>query len=255
MGEAILHSHTDCGMFPDIVDLRSFYAQPLGHMTRRLINRRVRARWPDTRGMAVMGIGYATPYLGIFREEVERTFAFMPAAQGVVKWPTAAPSLTALVHEALLPLPDASVDRVLAIHALEMTVHAPDMLREAWRVLASGGKVMLVVPNRRGLWARMDTTPFGHGRPYSKSQLLELLREALFTPVGWEEALWVPPFTRASMLRTAVAWERVGKTMSLPFAGVHIVEATKQVYRPVETKRVRAFERVLVPGSPEPAGI
>src|SRR5690606_13833247 len=102
-------------MFPDIVDLRSFYAQPLGHVARRLMNRSVRGRWADTRGMAVMGLGYATPYLGVFREEVERTFAFMPAAQGVVKWPSAAPSLTSLVHETLLPLPDASVDRVFAI--------------------------------------------------------------------------------------------------------------------------------------------
>ncbi len=242
-------------MFPDIVDLRNFYAQPLGLVTRRLINRAVRARWPDTRGMAVMGIGYATPYLGVFREEVERSFAFMPAAQGVVKWPSSAPSLAALVHETLLPLPDASVDRVIAIHALEMTVHAPDMLRETWRVLAAGGRLLLVVPNRRGLWARMDTTPFGHGRPYSKSQLVELLREALFTPVGWEEALWVPPFARASLLRTAIAWERVGKTLSLPFAGVHIVEATKQVWRPVTTKASRRFGRVLAPATPEPAGI
>jgi SAM-dependent methyltransferase len=243
-------------MFPDIVDLRNFYTQPLGHVARRLINRAVRARWPDTRGMAVMGIGYATPYLGVFREEVERTFAFMPAAQGVVKWPSAAPSLAALVHETLLPLQDASIDRVIAVHALETTVHAPDMLSEAWRVLTAGGRLLLVVPNRRGLWARMDSTPFGHGRPYSKPQLIELLREALFTPVGWDEALWVPPVGGAPVLRTAVAWERVGKTLSLPFAGVHIVEATKQVWRPVTTKRVRVLDRVLAPSSsPEPAGI
>jgi hypothetical protein len=102
----------------------------------------------------------------------------------------------------------------------------------------------------------MDTTPFGHGRPYSKSQLVELLREALFTPVGWDEALWVPPIGRSTFLRTAVAWERVGKTLSFPFAGVHIVEATKQVWRPVATRRTRVFDRVLAPASsPEPAGI
>lgn len=242
-------------MFPDIVDLRNFYSQPLGHVARRLINRAVRARWPDTRGMAVMGIGYPTPYLGVFREEVERTFAFMPAAQGVVKWPSAAPSLAALVHETLLPLPDASVDRVLAVHSLEMTLYGADMLREVWRVLAAGGRLLLVAPNRRGLWARMDNTPFGHGRPYSKRQLVELLREALFTPVGWDEALWVPPFASSSLLRTAVAWERVGKTLSFPFAGVHIVEATKQVWRPVEARSKLQFDRVLTPAGAEPAGI
>jgi SAM-dependent methyltransferase len=242
-------------MFHDIVDLRSFYAQPLGMVTRRLITRAIRRRWPDTRGFRLVGIGYATPYLGVFRDEVERTFAFMPAAQGVVKWPSAAPSLAALVDETLLPLPDAAVDRVLAVHALEMTVHSSVMLSEAWRVLAAGGRLMLVVPNRRGLWARMDTTPFGHGRPYSRGQLVDLLREALFTPVGWDEALWVPPFARTSFLRTAVAWERVGKTLALPFAGVHIVEATKQVWRPVPVRPVRRIEPVLSPASPEPAGI
>jgi SAM-dependent methyltransferase len=244
-------------MSHDIVDLRSFYAQPLGHMARRLINRAIRARWPDLRGMALLGLGYATPYLGVFREEVERNFAFMPATQGVVKWPSASPSLTALVHETLLPLQDASIDRVLAVHALEVTVDARDMLREVWRVLAAGGRVLIVVPNRRGLWARMDTTPFGFGRPYSRGQLVELLREALFTPVGWDEALWAPPFARSSLLRTAVAWERVGKTLSFPFAGVHIVEATKQVWRPVTAKPARSLARVLAPAStsPEPAGI
>jgi hypothetical protein len=129
------------------------------------------------------------------------------------------------------------------------------MLNEVWRVLAGGGRALIVVPNRRGLWARMDTTPFGYGRPYSRAQLTQLLREALLTPVGWDEALWVPPVARAPFLRTAVAWERVGKSMSLPFAGVHIVEATKQVWRPVAAKRARTLRRVLAPASPEPAGI
>src|SRR3989337_1474066 len=143
---------------------------------------------------------------------------------------------------------------MLAVHALEMTVHAPDLLQEIWRVLAAGGRLLMVVPNRRGLWARMDTTPFGHGRPFSRGQLVELLRGAQFAPVGWNEALWVPPFARAPFLRTAVAWERVGATLSLPFAGVHIVEATKQVWRAIPAHRERtglipALEPVLVPSS------
>lgn len=235
-------------MFLDVVDLRSFYAQPLGTVTRRLLGRAIRARWPDARGQSILGLGYATPYLGIFREEGERTFAFMPAAQGVVKWPTAAPTLSSLVFETSLPLRDAAIDRVLAVHALEMTPHGADMLREVWRVLAPGGKLLLIVPNRAGPWARMDSTPFGHGQPFSRSQLVSLLREALFTPVGWHEALWMPPFQRKWLLRSAPAWERVGVSMSLPFYGLHIVEATKQVWRPVQVKKTREI-RVFAPGS------
>jgi SAM-dependent methyltransferase len=236
-------------MFLDVVDLRSFYAQPLGLVTRRLLSRAIRARWPDARGQSILGLGYATPYLGNFREEGERTFAFMPAAQGVVKWPSALPSLCSLVSETAMPLRDAMIDRVLAVHALEMTPHAADMLHEIWRVLAPGGKLLLVVPNRAGPWARMDSTPFGQGQPFSRTQLVSLLREALFTPVGWHEALWMPPFQRKWMMRAAPAWERVGATLSLPFYGVHVVEATKQVWRPVPVKKSRARTPVFAPGT------
>src|SRR5450631_1528697 len=105
----------------DVVDLRNFYAQPLGTVARRFIGRGIRAHWRDLAGLRVAGIGYPTPYLGLFREEAERCLAFMPAAQGVVKWPTARPTLSALVDEDELPLPDSAVDRFLIVHGLEMS--------------------------------------------------------------------------------------------------------------------------------------
>src|SRR5215468_2319424 len=236
----------------DVVDLRNFYAQQLGTVARRFVSRGIRSRWSDTRGQRIAGIGYATPYLGLFREEAERCLAFMPAAQGVVKWPSARPTLTALVEETELPLVDAAVDRVLIVHGLEMSDDVAALLREVWRVLAAGGRLLAVIPNRRGLWARMDTTPFGHGRPYSRSQIMQLLRETWFTPTGWSEALYVPPVERGWFLRSAVAWERTGATLSAPFAGVHLVEATKQVYRAIPARRekrrlVPALEPALAP--------
>jgi len=239
-------------MSMDVVDLRNFYGQALGTVARRFVGRGIRSRWADTRGLRTLGIGYATPYLGLFREEAERCLAFMPAAQGVVKWPTARPALTALVDADELPLPDAAVDRVLLVHALEMSQDAGALLREVWRVLAAGGRIRVIVPNRRGVWARRDTTPFGHGRPYSRAQITQLLRETWFTPTGWGEALYVPPISRRWFLRSAVAWERAGATISAPFAGVHIVEATKQVYRAIPARRERqrlvpALEPALAP--------
>src|SRR5437667_212405 len=83
----------------DVVDLRYFYAQRLGTVARHFVGRGIRKRWLDLRGQRVLGIGYATPYLGLFREEAERCLAFMPATQGVVKWPTARPALASLVDE------------------------------------------------------------------------------------------------------------------------------------------------------------
>ncbi|MFZ0608046.1 MAG: methyltransferase domain-containing protein [Xanthobacteraceae bacterium] len=236
----------------DVVDLRTFYSQQLGVVARRLVGHGIRTRWNDTHGLRVLGIGYPTPYLGLFRDEAERCLAAMPATQGVIRWPSTRPGLAALVEEDELPLTDSAVDRMLLIHALEMSSDPTELLREAWRVLAAGGRLLAVVPNRRGLWARMDTTPFGQGRPYSRSQIIQLLRDAWFTPTGWGEALYVPPISRNWFLRSAVAWERTGATLSAPFAGVHIVEATKQVYRAIPARRekrklVPALQPVLAP--------
>src|SRR5437870_3906829 len=236
----------------DVIDLRDFYSQRLGIVARQLINRGIRARWPDAKGQRVRGLGYPTPYLGLFREDSERCLAFMPAAQGVLKWPTARPALATLIDEFSMPLPDAAVDRILLVHVLEMSDDPSDLLREVWRVLAPSGRLIAVIPNRRGLWVRTDNTPFGFGRPYSRSQVTQLLRETWFTPVGWSEALYMPPVKAGWFLRSAMAWERIGAAISSPFAGVHIVEATKQVYRPVMERRERkrlipSLDPVLVP--------
>lgn len=241
-------------MTMDVIDLRNFYSQRLGIVARRLINRGIRARWPDATGLRVLGIGYPTPYLGLFREDAERCIAFMPAAQGVMKWPSERPTLAALVDEFELPLPDSSMDRILLVHALEMSDDPAELLREIWRVLTPSGRMIVVLPNRRGPWARADTTPFGYGRPYSRPQVTQLLRETWFTPSAWSEALHMPPISYGWFLRSAIAWERFGSAIASPFAGVHIVEATKQVYRPIAARRERrklipTMEPVLVPSA------
>lgn len=235
----------------DVVDLRTFYAAPLGIVARRLLGRAVRTRWPETRGLCVAGIGFAVPYLDVFLGEAERVLALMPAEQGVVNWPAEGASAAALVERAMIPLPDSSVDRLLLVHALETGDSPGELLSEVWRVLTPGGRLIVVAANRRGLWARMDTTPFGQGQPFSRGQLTNVLREALFSPVHWAEALYVPPIPRRLMLKSAMAWERLGTTLSLPFAGVHIIEATKTLYRPVPVRSARRvpvrMQPVLVP--------
>ena len=120
----------------DVVDLRNFYAQHLGVVARRFVGRGIRARWKDTRALRVLGVGYATPYLGLFREEAERCLALMPAPQGVVRWPSTRPALAALVEEDELPLTDSAVDRVLLVHALEMSA---DPIGAVARSLARAG--------------------------------------------------------------------------------------------------------------------
>ena len=217
-------------MQPDVVDLRQFYDSHLGHIVRRTMRQHLRTVWPDTRGLRVLGVGYASPYLIGFREGSERVLAFMTARQGAHRWPANEPGLVALVEDTELPLPEASMDRVLLVHALEHSEHTRAVLREIWRVMAPEGRLLIVVPNRRGLWARLERTPFGTGHPYSAPQLANLLRSALFVPVDTQAALYFPPSRWRTVLRAAGALERLGGRFGrVSFGGALIVEATKQV--------------------------
>jgi SAM-dependent methyltransferase len=227
-------------MASDVVDLRDFYRTPLGGVARRMIRRAVRRIWPDLHGMRLLGIGYPAPFLTAVSPETERTVALMPASLGVLAWPPEGANLALLADEDELPFADFSMDRVLLVHALETSEQASRLLKEVWRVLAGGGRLLIVVPNRRGIWARLDRTPFGSGRPYTMSQLSQLLRDELFTPVATGSALFVPPSRSRMVLRSARAWERIGVRWFPTFAGVVIVEATKQIYaKPTATRAPR----------------
>jgi SAM-dependent methyltransferase len=217
-------------MWTDVVDLRDFYAGSLGQSAQRLIRRQIRQMWPDVAGLRVLGLGFAVPYLRAFLPDAERVIAVMPASQGVLPWPPEGPGLTALADETDLPVPDRSIDRLLLVHALESTEQVRSMMRECWRVLADGGRLLVVVPNRTGIWARLERTPFGNGRPYSPGQLNRLLRDNMFTPVGKRAALFLPPTNSRVLLRSATAIEEIGRRWFETFAGVVLVEAAKQIY-------------------------
>ncbi|WP_316978074.1 class I SAM-dependent methyltransferase [Shumkonia mesophila] len=242
-----MHVVVDCAaMSLDIVDIRDFYASSLGQMAARMIRHQIRAIWPEAKGQSVLGLGYATPYLNFFRSGgggAARVLAAMPASQGVLHWPADGPCLTTLADEADLPFPDLSIDRVLLIHALETTEQVQPMMREIWRVLSGSGRLLVVAPNRRGIWARLDRTPFGYGQPYSSGQLSRLLRETMFTPVKAHAALFAPPSRSRMVLASARAWEGLGQRGIAPFAGVVMIEATKQIYagHPVAQRRRRAY--------------
>ncbi len=240
-------------MWHDVVDLRDFYETQLGAMARRMIRRGVRSMWPEVKGQRILGLGYATPYLRQFLTEAERTLAFMPASKGVLHWPSEGRGLTALVDEAELPLPDLSVDRVLLVHGLESSEYQRDMLREAWRVLTGEGRLLIVAPNRGGIWARLERTPLGWGQPYSAAQLSRLLRDNMFTPTRSRRALYIPPLRTRALLRSAPAWERIGSRWFPTFGGVVLVEAGKQLYASNLQAERKRFRRPIVVSFPRPA--
>jgi len=243
-------------MWLDAVDLRDFYVAPLGRVARRIIRAQLRTLWPDVTGMSIMGLGFATPYVGVFRPEAQRIIAAMPASQGVLHWPAEGPGLTFLSDESELPLPDRSVDRVVMVHAVECAEQIRPMMREVWRVLTDSGRLIVIVPNRRGIWARSDRTPFGHGSPYSPHQLRQTLRANLFVPEREERALFLPPVRSRFLLAGAGAWEKIGARWLPAFAGANIMEASKQIYASAgHAERLRRPRLLPTPARPAPAAV
>ena len=138
-------------------------------------------------------MGYAAPYLRLWREQAARCIALTPAQIGAARWPVGAPNLSCTAEEDALPFPDLTFDRILLVHGLEAAENARRLLREVWRVLKDDGRLLVVAPNRRGMWAYVESTPFGQGQPYSPGQIGRLLADSLFRVERRDTALYLPP--------------------------------------------------------------
>ncbi len=242
-------------MIPSAYDLRSFYKTFGGRVVRKIVRDQLVAMWPEAKSLRLLGGGYAVPYLKPYHD-TERTLAVMFKGQGVHHWPeeSGVKNSVCLADETDLPFETNSIDRIVLIHSLEFTGFLKPAFEEFWRVLKSNGRILVIVPNRRGLWARAEMTPFGRGTPYSATQVEEFLRENLFVHERTERALFMPPFKSQTMLRSAAIWEKFGQVLCPAMGGLLFVEASKQLYAGTG-KRISASSPKLVPartGAAEP---
>lgn len=236
----------------DVLELRAFYATPLGAAVRALVARKIAEAWDDARGLDLLGLGYATPYLPPFLGRARRAVAAMPGAQGVEPWPADTANLACLSDETALPFPSAFFDRVLVIHGLEECDDPGAYLDEIKRVMSPAGRVILAVAARRGLWSNSETTPFGYGRPYTRTQLEQAVQDAGLEPTAWSRALYVPPLP--ILAPHAELFEQVGSRLLPPFSGLILLEAVKETFA-VKPRGARA--PALLPGRlrPQPVGV
>ena len=232
-------------MATDAHSAAEFYASSRGAVPALLLRERLRRLGPSLRAQNVLGIGYTAPYLRLWREDAARCIALTPAQIGAARWPAGAANLSCTAEEDALPFPDLCFDRVLLVHGLEAAENARRLLREVWRVLKDDGRLLVVAPNRRGMWAHVESTPFGQGAPYSPGQIGRLLADALFRVEQRDSALYVPPTRLRVVLRGARLWERAGRRVLPHLAGVTVTEAVKDVYAAVPLQAVQRRRMVL----------
>ena len=202
----------------------AFYASPTGQMAAAALRARLRALWPDLAGQSVLGIGYPAPFLGLWEQQAYRCL------NATTSHHSPAPAGACAADATRLPFPDLVFDRILVIHGVEPVDQDGRLLREIWRVLKDDGRIMVVAPNRTGLWAHLDRTPFGQGQPYSQGQIGRLLAGAMFRPERRDAALFTPPTTWRPILRLAPVCEAVGRALFWDLAGVTLTEAVKDTY-------------------------
>ena len=213
-------------MYDDIAEFRGFYQTSLGRRVSNLIRRQLCAFWRGGPSLSSACLGYGFPFV----DKTMTLLAFMPARRGAIVWPSASSVRGCLVEPDVLPLPDVQLDRLLLVHALEFEHDPGRVLDECWRVLDGAGQIMVVVPNRRGLWARAERSPFGHGRPFSGRQLHRLLKLHGFEPRRTNRAVFIPPLAGKVFQRFAPALERIGAKLWPALGGVLLVEADKILY-------------------------
>lgn len=218
----------------DVLDFRDFYTTPLGDVVQSNVDALLKKIWPTLGAQqpfaqkmrdVTLAYGYTLPYL----TENSTQLAFMPAHMGVIGWPKSCPRI-ALVEEDLFPLPDRCIDRLFVIHGLEISHNPTAFLEECWRVLAAEGKLLVITPNRRGLWARVDSTPLGRGQPYTMTQLSRLLRATSFTPTQFLRTLYTPPFNTNINISAQTLYEKAGPLIMPKFSGLIAIEAVKTIY-------------------------
>ena len=212
-------------------DLHAFYASRLGKAAQYLMLKRLGDLWGDCGGLSVLGMGYARPLLISFANSAKACIDSTPFVGEGTSWSASERGVsTCLAEEDRLPFADGSFDRVILLHAIEDADSPRAVLREAWRVLAPEGRMLVAVANRKSSWSLSEGTPFGHGRPWTRRQLIAYLDDHLFQVTASTTAVHMPPVKFGFFVSGAEAWERVGEVFAPGLGGVVMVEAVKHLY-------------------------
>ena len=209
-----------------VSDLHSYYQSPKGQKIAALLSQDIAGLWPERTQTTEVAVGFPFPFLP------HRCMppVLMPGQLGIAAWHGAKGVQTAEIEAGSWPISTDILDRVFLAHALEFAPNPAELLAEAARCLCGGGKLVMMVPHRNGLWVRSSRTPFGHGIPFSRGQLHRLLTDSGLQPTAYHRSLL--PSTAPSGWPQPVqkAMERLGGGVARVFGGVLLVEATKMVY-------------------------
>ena len=230
-------------MLYDVGKINTFYNHSHGQIVAKLLREDLSNIWEPSKTTSNLAVGF--PFY-FFPEDIICP-VLMPVEIGGIAWAHNQEIYTAIIDSNSWPLESDSIDCIFISHALEFITDHHSFLMEAGRVLKSAGKLILMVPHRRGFWLRTETTPFGHGTPFSKGQIFRLLKNTGLNPEKCTRSLFLPPFAYKLPEALSNQIEIVGEHLLQLLGGVLIVEATKMVYAEPKKNRAKTKARLFAP--------
>ncbi|MCH2037027.1 MAG: methyltransferase domain-containing protein [Rickettsiales bacterium] len=237
--------------WPSTIELRNFYNTTLGEEVRKYLLSHVNKLWDIPKNENVLGVGYTVPILEYYQSQSHSSnyISMTTPEMGIAHFPDGEETASILGEEDELPFPKESINRIIFLHSLEYSDYAEHMIHEAFRVLVPGGRIIMIIPHRGGVWSRFETNPFSYGHPFNVRQIRRLMRKSNFVTTALESTLFFPPFDSSMILRTSRIWECMGSLVLRTLGGgVLILEAEKQLYAMNQKyEKIRNKRRIFIP--------
>lgn len=168
------------------------------------------------------------------------------------------PGAALVVDPAALPLQSDSVDVMLLPHTLEFAPDPHEVLREAARVLAGEGELVIVGFEPLGDWALRNAftrggSPPGLVRTISAARLSDWLKLVGFEVGPAGRFLYAPPVAGLADGRLHRVFEAAGRRAWRRFSGAYLLHARKRVLTMTPVKLRQRVRTAVIGGLAEPA--
>jgi SAM-dependent methyltransferase len=231
-------------------DLDAWLAGPLGGLLLEQERAIVAATLECAFGLHCLQVGAWGPP-NLFLSEARTRRAALVAGRPM-------PGAGLVAEPSELPLQSDSVDVMLLPHTLEFAPDPHEVLREAARVLAGEGELVLLGFDPLGTWALRNSftrggSPPGIARTIPAARLADWLKLVGFEVGPAERYLYAPPFAKLAAGRARAAFERMGRRAWPRFSGAYLLHARKRVHSMTPVRLRKRLRTAVIGGLAEPA--
>jgi SAM-dependent methyltransferase len=168
------------------------------------------------------------------------------------------PGASLVAEPAALALQSDSVDVMLLPHTLEFAPDPHEVLREAARVLAGEGELVVLGFDPLGTWSLRNAftrggCPPGIARTIPAARLADWLKLVGFEVGPTERYLYAPPIPGLRTARARGFLERAGRRAWPRFSGAYLLHARKRVYSMTPVRMRKRLRTAVIGGLAEPA--